>query len=122
VNPDGTFEIANVIPGTYNLIAIQEAQNTVNSTRMRLDVGPAGVQGISLSVRPGVEVPGQVYVEGTAPANFQMNRLRITLQSQDGLPINSNAQVDDAGQVHAAWRGSDDVSRQPAGIAQAVLT
>jgi hypothetical protein len=97
VNPDGTFEIANVIPGTYNLIAIQEAQNSVNSTRMRLDVGPAGVQGISLSVRPGVEVPGQIYVEGTAPANFQMNRLRVTLNSQDGLPINSNAQVDDAG-------------------------
>jgi hypothetical protein len=97
VNQDGTFLIEDVIPGTYNLIAIQEAQNQVNSTRMRLDVGPGGVEGISLAVRPGVEVPGQIYLEGTPPANFAMNRLRVTLNSQDGLPINSNAQVDDAG-------------------------
>lgn len=97
VNADGSFEIDNVIPGSYNLIAIQEAQNQVNSTRTRLEVGPGGVQGISLAVRPGVEIPGQIYVEGTAPANFQYNRLRVTLNSQDGLPINSNAQVDDAG-------------------------
>jgi hypothetical protein len=55
------------------------------------------VDGISLAVRPGVEVPGQIYLEGTPPANFQMKSLRVTLQSQDGLPINSNAQVDDAG-------------------------
>jgi hypothetical protein len=86
-----------VIPGSYNLIAIQEAQNQVNSVRTRLDVGPGGVEGISLAVRPGVEVPGQIYLEGTPPANFQMKSLRVTLQSQDGLPINSNAQVDDAG-------------------------
>jgi hypothetical protein len=97
VNQDGTFQIDNVIPGAYNLIAIQEAQNQVYSTRTRLDVGPGGVEGISLAVRPGVEIPGQVYLEGTAPANFRMNQLRVTLNSQDGLPINANAQVDDAG-------------------------
>lgn len=98
VNQDGTFEFDNVIPGTYNLIAIQQAQNQVYSTRTRLDVGSGGVQGINLAVRPGVDVPGQILVEGTAPANFQMNRLRVSLNTQDNLPIgNSNAQVDDSG-------------------------
>ncbi len=87
-----------MIPGSYNLIAIQEAQNQTYSTRTRLDVGPGGVQGISLAVRPGVEVPGQIHLEGTPPANFQMNRIRVSLNSQDNLPIgNSNAQVDENG-------------------------
>jgi len=87
-----------VIPGTYNIIAIQQAQNQVYSTRTRLDVGNGGVQGINLAVRPGVEVPGQILLEGTAPANFQLNRLRVSLTPQDNLPIgNSNAQVDDGG-------------------------
>jgi uncharacterized surface anchored protein len=44
-----------------------------------------------------MDVPGQIYVEGTPPASFQYNRLRVALNSQDGLPINSNAQVDEAG-------------------------
>jgi hypothetical protein len=98
VNADGTFQITNVIPGSYNLIAIQQVQNQIYSTRTRLDVGRGDITGINLAVRPGVEVPGQVFIEGTAPANFQMNRLRINLTTQDNLPIgNANAQVDDKG-------------------------
>jgi len=98
VDQDGNFEFANVIPGSYNLIAVQQAQNQIYSTRTRLEVSHGGVQGINLAVRPGVELPGQIYLDGTPPANFQMNRLRINLNSQDDLPIgNSNAQVDDSG-------------------------
>jgi len=101
VNQDGTFEITNVIPGSYNLIAIQQANNQIYSTRARLEVGHGGVEGINLAVRPGVELPGQVYLDGTPPANFQMNRLRVSLNSQDDLPIgNSNAQVDDTGKFN----------------------
>jgi hypothetical protein len=98
VNQDGTFEITNVIPGSYNLIAVQQAQNQIYSTRVRLEVGQGGVQGLNLGVRPGVELPGQIYLDGTPPTNFQMDRLRVNLNSQDDLPIgNSNAQVDATG-------------------------
>jgi hypothetical protein len=103
VNADGTFEVSNVIPGAYNLIAIQQASGQIYSTRTRLDVGPGGVSGLNLAVRPGVEIPGQVYLEGTAPANFQMNRLRVSLTSQDDLPLgNTNAQVDANGKFTLA--------------------
>jgi len=101
VNQDGTFEFANVIPGSYNLIAVQQAQNQIYSTRTRLEVSHGGVQGINLAVRPGVDLPGQILLDGTPPANFQMNRLRVSLNSQDDLPIgNSNAQVDDNGKFN----------------------
>jgi uncharacterized protein (DUF2141 family) len=101
VNQDGSFEFTNVIPGSYNLIAIQQAQNQIYSTRARLEIGQGGVQGLNLAVRPGLDLPGQIYLDGTPPANFQMNRLRVTLNSQDDLPIgNSNAQVDDNGKFN----------------------
>lgn len=103
VNADGTFEISNIVPGDYNLIAIQQVQNQVYSSLTRLDVGPGGISGINLAVRAGIEVPGQIYVEGTAPANFQMNRLRVGLQTQDNLPIgNATAQVDATGKFTLA--------------------
>jgi hypothetical protein len=95
VGQDGTFEILNVIPGAYNLIAVQQAPGQIFSTRTRLDVGPADIAGINLAVRPGVEVPGQIYLDGTPPPSFQMNRLRVNLVSVDNLPIgNPNAIVD----------------------------
>jgi hypothetical protein len=98
VGQDGTFEIQNVIPGAYNLIAVQQAPGQIFSTRTRLDVGPADIAGINLAVRPGVEVPGQIYLDGTPPPSFQMNRLRINLASTENLPIgNPNAQVDASG-------------------------
>ena len=120
VNPDGTFEIANIIPGSYNLFAIQQTPNQIYSTRVRLEVGPGGVHGLNLAVRPGVEVPGQIYVDGTAPSNFQMNRLRVNLNSIDDLPIgNSNAQVDETGKFNltnvAAMSYRINVQGLPAG-------
>jgi Carboxypeptidase regulatory-like domain len=99
VNPDGTFLINDVIPGSYNLIAVQQAQNQIYSARTRLDVGRGDITGVNLAVRPGVDVPGQIYIEGTPPANFQINRVRVNLTSLDDLPFigNSNAQVDETG-------------------------
>jgi hypothetical protein len=100
---DGTFEIANVVPGTYNLMALQSAQSQVYSARVRVDVGPADIGGINLAVRPGVEIPGQIFVEGTPPANFRMNGLRVSLTSQDNLPFgNTTAQVDETGKFTLA--------------------
>lgn len=103
VNPDGTFEIANVIPGAYNLLAIQQAQNQTYSTRTRIDVGRNDIGGINLAVRPGVDIPGQISIEGTAPASFRMNGLRVNLTPQDNLPIgNTSAQVDESGKFTLA--------------------
>jgi hypothetical protein len=98
VNQDGSFEIANVIPGSYNLMAIQQMQNQLYSTRMRLEVGQSNIEGLNLAVRPGVEIQGQFYADGSPPQNFQMDRVRVSLTAQENLPLgNVNAQVDATG-------------------------
>ena len=78
-----------VIPGSYNLTAIQQTLNQIYSARTRLEVTGAGVQGINLAVRPGVEIPGQIALEGTAPANFQITQLRVNLNTQDAFKLES---------------------------------
>ena len=97
VGADGAFELDNVIPGSYNLTAIQQIQNQTYSTRMRLEVGNSDITGLNLTVRPGVEISGQFFVDGNLPPNFQMDRLRVNLQAQEDVPLNANAQVDASG-------------------------
>ena len=96
VAADGTFEISNVIPGSYTVIAIQNQENRLFMANARVEVADADVGNITLALRPGVDVPGQIFIEGqtTPPPQFSMERVRVTLNSAEQLPIgNANAQV-----------------------------
>ena len=98
VNPDGTFELANVIPGSYNLTAIQQSQNRMLSGRTRLDVGNSGVDYVGVDLRYGLTVSGQFEVDGQAPGQFNTNNLRVQLTPTETLPFgDADAQVDEQG-------------------------
>jgi hypothetical protein len=98
VNPDGTFEIANVIPGSYNLTAIQQSQERVLSGRTRVDVGASGLDYVGVDLRYGLTIAGQFEADGQAPAQFRMNGLRVQLTPTENLPFgNADAQVDEEG-------------------------
>jgi hypothetical protein len=82
VNADGTFVIDSVIPGSYNLMAVQQGQGQVYSTRMRLEVGVADVTGINLAVRPGVDVRGRsTSKSGAAISNGRLRSLASQMTS-----------------------------------------
>jgi protocatechuate 3,4-dioxygenase beta subunit len=94
VNPDGSFEISNVVPGTYTLLALQRQEERQFSARTRIEVTDRDIDNVNLALSPGVDVPGQIYIDGTPPAQFQMDRLRIGLISAEDIPVgNSNTQV-----------------------------
>jgi hypothetical protein len=98
VSPDGTFEIANVIPGSYNLTAIQQSQNRMLSGRTRVDVGNSGIDYVGVDLRYGLSVSGQFETDGQAPGQFRMNNLRVQLTPTENLPFgNADAQVDEQG-------------------------
>jgi hypothetical protein len=99
MNPDGTFEIQNVVPGSYNLTAFQPAQNQLLSARTRVEVGYGNVDNINLILSPGVDIMGKVaFDDSKPPQQFQMNRLRVQLAPTEDLPIgNVQAQVMDDG-------------------------
>jgi len=95
VGADGTFEISNVIPGSYTVIGVQQANNQVFSAQAKVEAAGADVDNITLALRPGISISGQIYVDGqTPPQNFRMEQLRVTLSPVDDVPLgNANAQV-----------------------------
>jgi hypothetical protein len=101
VNPDGTFQLTGVIPGTYNLVAVGQASAGLNPTTgqdervqvtatQKVDVGYGGnIAGLTLQMRPGIRIQGQIYPDGTPPTTFDDQRkqsLPIQLELVDELP------------------------------------
>jgi hypothetical protein len=99
VDPDGTFQIQNVVPGSYNLTAIQPAQDKFLSARTRVEVGYGNVENINLTLNPGIDISGKIAVDDSkTPQQFQMNRVRVQLTPSEDLPVgNVQAQVQDDG-------------------------
>jgi Carboxypeptidase regulatory-like domain len=64
---DGSFEIRNVLPGSYILIAHSfDEGKTVRSARTVVDVGEADVGGVSLTIASGMTINGQILWDGPA--------------------------------------------------------
>lgn len=64
---DGSFEIHDVLPGSYVLIAYSfDEGKTVHSGRTVVDVADADVGGVSLTIASGVTINGQILWDGPA--------------------------------------------------------
>jgi hypothetical protein len=61
---DGTFEIPAVAPGEYSLLAFSYDDGKAHSTQEDLTVGNADVEGLTVIIGPGVNIPGRVAWEG----------------------------------------------------------
>ena len=68
-NAQGAFEIANVIPGSYYLYAMLIEEGRQCFGRQSLEVGDADIDGVTLTVAPGVEIKGHLRVEGQSDSN-----------------------------------------------------
>jgi len=70
----GLFEIQGVQPGTYDLVAsFRDDTGRSFPARVRIDVGSENLEGVTLSVIPGVEVRARVLLDG----NFVAAPLRV---------------------------------------------
>jgi hypothetical protein len=96
VGAAGPFEIPNVLPGSYDLIALFGNGETPAIARTVVDVRNQDVRGLVLVIRQGSEVKGQITVDGKAPAP---NSVRLALEPADalkrlGVAIPANIQSD----------------------------
>jgi hypothetical protein len=98
INPDGTFEIDGVVPGSYTLTASARVPPlTEYVARTRLEVGNADINGVNLALSPGVAIQGRLLVEQPPPADFKVTQLRVQLNSTDGRPMNRTAAIQEDG-------------------------
>jgi hypothetical protein len=74
---DGSFEISNVVPGPYTLLAywFDASERKVHFGSQRIDVGESDVEGVSVVVGAGVTIQGRVVWEGNP--SLERNELTI---------------------------------------------
>ncbi|HEX4997763.1 MAG TPA: carboxypeptidase-like regulatory domain-containing protein [Terriglobia bacterium] len=80
VRPDGTFEIANVTPGSYVLTAIaKDPAGLQHSARMTIEAGLDDIRELVVPLQPGHDIRGRIFVDPPAPGSFKMTDLEVRL-------------------------------------------
>jgi hypothetical protein len=72
VNSKGEFEIHDVAPGTYDLVAFSfdSESQAQRSTHRELEVGNADIEGLILSILPPIGVSGRIQWDSPSPASI----------------------------------------------------
>ena len=107
-DPDAeSFELRNVAPGIYDLFVIYSPRPTRPSPdanrlfsvgRAVTDVSDRDVEGVTVTVAPGVEIRGQVVLDESATSQLTDARtVFVGLQPADGLPLFYAPQLPRAG-------------------------
>jgi hypothetical protein len=78
VSPDGGFEFRNVVPGSYQMIAVQSAPGKAYSSRIPLQVGAGNIEGVTMTIHAALNIDGQIKVDGETNETF--SRTRVGLQ------------------------------------------
>lgn len=79
--PDGTFEIAGVLPGSYTLSALVFEDGRRYQARQSIDITNIDAEGIQLTPLSGMDVRGQVIWD--AKPSVDQNGLRVFARSAD---------------------------------------
>ena len=93
---DGAFELKDVVPGSYVLMAQWSGESMFRRTRQPIEVGSADLDNVSVVLSPALSLKGQVRVDGTAEVNLAS--IHVSLFPQGPMPIGGgNAQAADDG-------------------------
>jgi hypothetical protein len=80
VKPDGSFEISEVSPGEYTVIAQLYDEGKSYRAEQDIDVTSSDIDGLTLTIGPGTTIPGHILWDGP-PAFLPSEQARINLSS-----------------------------------------
>lgn len=85
LKPDGTFEVMNVQPGSYNLVLMSFGEGRPQPLgRVTVDVTDANVENVVIQAAEPVEITGVVRIEGVDKPEY---RGSINLSAAESLPM-----------------------------------
>jgi hypothetical protein len=84
MHKDGTFEIRDVSPGAYTILATVENAATPMTARQPLQVTSANVEGLRLAPQAGGSVRGRLRMESNGNARVDPTQLFLQLHFADG--------------------------------------
>jgi hypothetical protein len=80
-DPQGTFMLHDVRPGSYNLLAFAQHEGKRLSAREPIEVGNTDLEGALISLGQGVTLRGRVRVEGNSA--LSLGTLNVSLQPKE---------------------------------------
>jgi hypothetical protein len=90
--PDGSFEINNVLPGSYTLSAFWFDEGKRYQTRQSIEVGNADAEGMNLVIGPGVAISGHVTWDGKP--SLEREELSVYVSAADSsMSFSSGARI-----------------------------
>lgn len=113
VGKDGKFELRDVAPGSYTLMAIDDSGEQPRIARQSIHVNGANLEGIRLAPVLGATIRGQIRVAGRS--NFDYSQISAYLQPGDGNEEALNAAVHSGDAFHVKADGSFEWKNIPAG-------
>lgn len=79
--PDGSFEIPDVTPGTYVLVAYWFSDDKSYANRQIVEVGNADVEGITIAITLGATIGGRIVWDGKP--SMEKDELQVIPQAED---------------------------------------
>lgn len=80
----GEFRIANVIPGSYDLVAFAPVEGIFYFAKVPVEVGDAPLDPIEVALTPAAQISGSISIEGDTKVPF--NSMRVTMNPLEGGP------------------------------------
>lgn len=88
INEQGVFEIRDVVPGSYDLIAALNDRTNHLSARVPLEIGNSDVENVTLVLSPGFTVAGRLAIENNSSTDPDaISRMRVVLRSSQGIGL-----------------------------------
>ena len=109
---NGAFELRDVAPGTYTLMAIEETGDKPRIARQTITVSGTNLEGLRLSPLPGATIRGQVRTPGRS---FDYSQLSLYLEPTDGDEEALNVAQHSGDSFHVNADGTFEWKNIPAG-------
>jgi hypothetical protein len=92
LDKDGSFVLKDVLPGSYTLSAFWFDEGKPYVAKQNIDVGNADVEGVTLTIAPGMTINGRVIWDGKP--SLESDELSISPSStEQGIEFDSPAKV-----------------------------
>jgi hypothetical protein len=84
MHKDGSFEIRDVAPGAYTILATVDNPPVPMMARQDLQIGSANVEGLKLAPQTGGSIRGRLHMEAGSTARSDPSQMLLLLRSADG--------------------------------------
>ena len=84
MHKDGSFEIRDVAPGAYTILATVDNPPVPMMARQDLQIGSANVEGLKLAPQTGGSIRGRLHMEAGSTARSDPSQMLLLLHSADG--------------------------------------